>query len=224
MAMALSLKEMSARYAKLYGGPIYDVLEPMGLPNQVLSHEIRPLLPTMRIAGPAFTVHNTSRPRREDDPDTDLMSQLTDPCVVVVQVGRDLQSGNWGELMSNAAQARGARGVVIDGGTRDSREMMEIPGWGCWCRYACPIESGSRNISLDMQVPIFMSGSLTSVVRVEPGDMIFADSDGAIVVPKDIAEEVLIKAEDKVERENLARVDLRKGMTMQEALENYGVG
>lgn len=222
----ISLKEICGRYRKLYGGPIYDVLEQAGYPNQVLAKEIRPLRSDMKVAGPAFTVKSILSPGRwyGGPKRVDLIGSMTPHCVAVYDPGREDQSGHWGEQTSNAAAAKGCQGVVVDGGARDSTQHLAIENWSCFCRFTSPIEAGSRLEMIDIQKPILMSGSLTSVVPVRPGDFVFGDLDGVIIIPKEIAVEVLLKAEEIVSRENKAREELRRGVPREEVMKKYKVG
>ena len=216
--------DLCRRFGKLYCGPIYDVLEKLGYPNQVLDLAIKPLAPTMKVAGIAYTVKSERADR--DEPragKVDLLGGVTPGCVAVYSVGREDRSGHWGELTSNAAAAMGCRGVVVDGGARDSTEHLKIPNWSCFSRYASPIEFGARGRITAVQVPILMSGSLTTIVSVRPGDFIFGDSDGVMVLPQEIMVEVLVKAEDTVKREKTGRALIRQGASMAEVKRKFGV-
>ncbi|MCK5380586.1 MAG: dimethylmenaquinone methyltransferase, partial [Candidatus Latescibacteria bacterium] len=93
-----------------------------------------------------------------------------------------------------------------------------------FCKFTSPLEQGYRETYTDVDVPVFMQGSLTIYVQVNPGDWIFGDCDGIVVVPKDMAEEVLIEAEEIVKRENIARAKMREGMDPQKVREQYKVG
>lgn len=220
-----SLSELCRRYKRLYSGPIYDVLEAMGLPNQVLSNEIRPLLPTMSMAGPAYTVKGGRRhPEhpREDGPR--LLEGLKKHYVAIYDAGGDDKSGHWGELTSNRAAVAGCQGVVVDGGARDASMHVKIPGWSCFSRYTSPIEAARRSRIIGTNVPILMSGSLTEFVEVRPGDFVFADLDGVTVIPQDAVLEVLEKAEDVVKREKKGRAMLWQGKSMEEIAKKYQVG
>ena len=219
-----SVAELCRRYGKLYGGPLYDTLEQMGYPNQVLDLAIKPLVPTMKVAGPAYTVKSERRhPDEPNAPAVDILAGIRRGCVAVYSVGREDRSGHWGELTSNAAAAKGCQGVVVDGGGRDSTEHVKIPKWSCFCRYTSPIEFGSRGRITAVGVPILMSGSLTTVVRVRPGDFVFGDSDGVMIIPQEIALEVLYSAEDVVAREKKGRALIRQGTSMDRVKKAYGV-
>ncbi|MFH1007389.1 MAG: hypothetical protein V1800_07805 [Candidatus Latescibacterota bacterium] len=221
----IPLKEMIERYRKLYGGPIMDVLDRNGLPNQWLHKSIKPLRLDTVIAGPAVTFLHTTRPKSEEQPPSPNLEEAVYPgCIVVVDPGKEQMSGHMGDITANSLAAKGTRGVVIDGGIRDTKNHLQIPDWGVFCKFTSPLEQGPREISTDVNVPVFMKGSLTIYVQVNPGDWIFGDCDGVVLVPKDMAEQVLIDAEEIVERENIARAKMREGMDPKEVREQYKVG
>jgi len=219
-----SVARLCQRFRKLYAAPIYDVLEKMGLPDQALSHEIKPLRPDMKVAGPVYTVKGERQHRDQTRLATvDLLGALKRHDVAVYAAGDD-QSGHWGELTSNRAAKAGCQGIVVDGGVRDSTLHLEIPGWNSFCRYTSPIEAARRAAIVAVNEPILMSGSLTRFVEVRPGDFIFGDLDGAIIIPGDIVLEVLTRAEDMVERETVGRAMLWKGASMEEIARKLDVG
>jgi len=219
-----TLKQLCDRYRKLYGGPLYDVLEKMGYPNQVLSHDIKPLLPDMKVAGPAFTVKGERRhPKQTRFTKVKLIEGLKKHYVCVYAAGDD-QSGHWGELTSNRAAIAGAQGVVVDGGARDSTMHLKIPSWNTFARYTSPIEAARRSGIVAQNEPILMNGTLTRFVEVRPDDFVFGDLDGVIIIPQEIVLDVLVQAEELVEREIKGRELLWKGMTMEDIARKYGVG
>lgn len=221
----IPLEEMCARYRKLYGGPIMDILDRNGLHNQWLHKSIKPLRLDMCIAGPAVTFLHTTRPKWEGQPPgANLEAAVYPDCIVVVDPGKEQMSGHMGDITAHSIWARGAKGVVIDGGIRDSKNQLTIPDWGIFCKFTSPLEQGYRETYTDVNVPIFMQGSLSIYVEVHPGDWIFGDSDGVVVVPKDMALEVLVEAEKIVERENEARAKMREGVDPREVREKYRVG
>jgi regulator of RNase E activity RraA len=123
----------------------------------------------------------------------------------------------WGELLSTAARHRGCRGVVIDGFTRDTRAIKAM-GFPVFCRGIHPADSLGRLDVIAHDVPITCGD-----VRVNPFDLVLADDDGVVVVPRAVAEEALGHAEHKVSGENLVRLKLAEGMSVTEAFQRYGV-
>lgn len=219
--------QMLDRYGRLYSGPIYDVMEAMGLPNQVLSHEIKPLARGMRMAGPAVTQQAVDAPpgtvRFQGNHFDELRAACKPGCIVVYAMGKEQYAGHWGELTSTIVRANGCQGVVIDGGARDS-DLQERMGFQVFCRFTSPIEAGRRAAIMQLQTPVFMPGSLTTHVAVHPGDWVFGDGDGVTIIPKDVAVEVLIKAEEVCEREAKGRSLFAAGMDPVEVVRKYHVG
>jgi 4-hydroxy-4-methyl-2-oxoglutarate aldolase len=219
----------ATRLKALYTAVVFDVMDEMGLPHQCLDLAIAPLDRSMQVAGPAFTVMAgpDMRERSEMPPNTKLadfgvFTQMYDSCVVVVAAAGERQSGIWGELMSNASRVRGATGVVIDGGIRDARLVREIEGLGVFARYTSPIESLRRSRIHDIEIPISMTGTTTSQVRVDPGDWIFGDEDGVLVIPKDALDEVVAKAEEAKDIEDKVRKEVQAGVPVTDVYNKYG--
>jgi 4-hydroxy-4-methyl-2-oxoglutarate aldolase len=221
--------QTAKRLKALYSAVVYDVMDEMALPHQCLDLAIAPLDAPMQVAGPAYTVMAgpDMRERAEMPPNTKLadfgvFTHMYEGCVVVVAAAGERQSGIWGELMSNASRARGATGVVIDGGIRDGRLVREIDGLSVFARYTSPIESLRRSRIRDIEVPISMTGTLTSQVRVNPGDWIFGDADGVLVIPVDALDEVLAKSEEAKDIEDKVRTEVQAGIPVIDVYNKYG--
>ena len=221
----ISIKEMAERFREIPTATLYDTLDSMGYGNQCLSIEIKPLLRDMRLAGRAFTVRGAREPRTENlDPKFENfgMFKAMRPCdVVVVNAEKSSYCGVWGEMMSYTSKQHGAVGIVIDGGIRDGRGLLKIPDWPVFVRYTSPVESAKRWRSHDFQIPIYMSGTLSSQVRVNPGDWMVGDMDGVIVIPQEIAQNVLMKAEEVEAREEKTRQALATGMPIEEVYRKF---
>jgi regulator of RNase E activity RraA len=123
----------------------------------------------------------------------------------------------WGELLSTSAKYRGARGVVLDGPTRDTVAIQAM-GFPVFHVGFHPADSLGRLDVTGHDVPINCGD-----VLVYPGDLVLADHDGVVVVPQGVAEKVLQLAEEKVSGENLVRKALAGGMTAAEAFAKYGI-
>jgi len=226
----VSSDEMARRFRKCASASIFDILDGMyDMPNQCLDLGIKPLVDTMRVAGPVFTVRGAREPRSmydlQRDPkfeDWGFFRAMHPGCVVVIDAQSEGPCGHFGEMMSYVSRQFGATGVVIDGGIRDRAGLLAIPDWPVFARYTSPVESNRRWMIDDMQVPINLSGTLTASVRLNPGDWIVGDADGVMVIPQEIAYEVLLKAEDVERREEATRRDLAAGMPVWEVFAKYG--
>lgn len=222
------LADTAVRLKQLRTAAVYDIMDAMGLPNQCLDLGIKPLDRGMRIAGPAFTIACAADARVDWEYDNDEVKRFTffrrmyRGCVVVVSSGGENRAGHWGELMSMSAQSRGAAGVIVDGGVRDGNILLGMTDWPVFTRYLSPIESRGRTRIRAIEEPIAVGGSLTSQVRIVPGDWIFGDMDGVVVIPAKNVEEVVRRAEDMGGIEDLAREEIRNGADVTMVFEKYG--
>ena len=221
--LAASMQEICERYRKLYAGAIFDVLESLGLPNQVLTHELRPLAPEMKLAGPAFTIKGTATCERDEagrHKRIGMITQMTYPCIEVRDRGTPFNVALYGELSATTARAHGAAGAVIDGATRDGTRLISM-GFPVFARYRNPVEAFGRYMMVACQVPILLSGETTETVRVDPGDFIFGEADGVLVIPKDLTLQVLSECEKLSGVENKARVEFARGDDPVEVFQRY---
>jgi 4-hydroxy-4-methyl-2-oxoglutarate aldolase len=212
-ARTLELEDISERYKRLYAAVVYDVLEGMGYPNQALSHELTALTSGMKLAGPAFTVKGsvTAEPREEDrETALQMVCSMTHPCIEVRDRGTPFNVAIYGELSATTAKAHGATGALLDGGARDCSLLIKM-GFPVFSRYRSPVEAFGRYMIQKFQVPIYVSGELTDTVEIKPGDFIFGEEDGVLVIPKDLIMPVLNKCEEIKALEDEARVDFARG-------------
>ena len=220
-------EEMLQRYARLYSGVIYDTMDKLGLPNQVLAHEIKPLSRGLKMAGLALTLqsvdHVPGSVKGAKDYFRALCRACTPGCVAVYSLGKENWAGHWGELTSTSVKAHGCQGVVLDGGARDS-DLLEAMGFKVFCRFTSPIEMAKRACFIACQQPVQMPGSLTATVIVRPNDWVFADGDGVTIIPQEVATEVLVKAEVLFEREKKGRELFATGMDPVKVIRKYNVG
>lgn len=211
---APTMAEICARYKRLYAGLVFDILESLGYQNQAVSHEIAPLTLDMKLAGPAFTLKGTTTAVKDEKwryRRLNAIKQMKFPCVEVRdRATTPYNVALYGELTATTAQAHGAVGALVDGGTRDSAMLISM-GFPVFVRYRSPIEAFGRVITLDHQVPILVSGELTETVVVNPDDFIFGDLDGVLIIPKDLTLKVLLEAERVAGIENAARDDFKSG-------------
>ncbi len=210
---------MRERFAAIYTAALADVLDDRGLREQVLPPEIRGLAPGTRLAGQAFTVEG--RPADHGDWDGSIRKTLAmlgsvpEQHVAVYQCNHG-RAAHFGELSATSLLARGVAGCVIDGGCRDTRFILG-EGFPVFARHVTPEDCTWRWEVVATQEPITIG---TVVVR--PGDWVVGDDDGVVVVPQDVAAEVLAEAEAKVGTESAIRAAVREGMTPLEAYERYG--
>lgn len=216
-----TIANLTERYARVYSGAVADVLDKRGQRNQIVDGTIQGLTLDMRVAGPAFTCIGAPEDAPESN-DWDMRKQFLDSVtpgtVIVVETGSDTVAAHWGELMSTAARGRGATGVVIDGATRDVTQMMTM-GFPAFVRYRSPASSIGRWRMSGYDVPVTLGG-----VRVRPGDFVVGDADGVVIVPQELAAEVLEEVESLAVAETNMRQELLEGGTFSEVYDRYQVG
>jgi len=219
------MKEMNKQddreYLKkvLYSGILCDVMDQMGYREQALSNKISPLKTDTVIFGPAFTSIGTEVYSMPDDP-------LTAQCKVVDQLGEDeiyvlVTRGNYncavfGELFATAVRGRKGAGVLLDGYARDMKALLDMD-FPLFFRGKNPKTSKGRCEINECQIPVMIDG-----VTINPGDYIFGDIDGVVVIPNDIVDQVLKKALETVSKENVVREKLTSGISLQQAYAEVG--
>ncbi|MEO8398057.1 MAG: hypothetical protein ABI700_33995 [Chloroflexota bacterium] len=223
--------ELQARWDKIRVANVYDTIDKMGYGNQCLDLGIKPLFPHQHLAGMVITVRGSAYPVPRGEPAAGewtgnyfekLREALYPGCVVVIECGGEPHAGKFGEMTSWALQQGGARGIVLDSFIRDSWGLEVIPNYTACARGTSPIESSQRWRIDALNVTIGMPGTLTSRVRVDPGDWIIGEADGVVVVPKKIAMEVLPEVEKLEAEEEGMRQDVAKGMSFGDAYKKWG--
>jgi regulator of RNase E activity RraA len=215
-----SRPELLKRLERLYPAVVADCLDKVGYRANVMEPRIRPLYPDARVAGFASTVHAVQvngPPANRDDyykGELQAVDALRPDDIMIVST---VQGSYWGELLATASRYRGARGIVVDGYTRDALQLMEMQFPTFIAGINCHDSLGRIDVDA-VGVPIRCGG-----VRVEQGDLVLGDFDGVVVVPAAVGDEVISLAEEKVSDENRVRAKLAKGMPVWEAFRTYGV-
>ncbi len=204
----------------LYSAVVADVLDALGHRDQVLSLELH------RVSGAALLFGRAKTTQWEELDEIDprpyeLELQAVDECqpddVLVAAAGGSVRSGVWGELLSTAARNRGCAGALVDGAVRDIDKMDQL-GFTVFARSTCPRDSMHRQRVTAIDVVVNIGG-----VRIERGDLVLADADGAVVVPRAIEQETIARALEKVTAENRVRDEIRAGMKATDVFRKYGV-
>lgn len=128
-----------------------------------------------------------------------------------------MRAGMWGELLSTAARNAGCVGAIVDGAVRDVAQMKRM-GFPAYARGTCIYDSRDRMRVIDVDVPVEIDG-----VVFAPGDLVIADADGVVVVPRAVEAVVVPRAWAKVHAENMVRDAIKAGMKATEAFATYGV-
>jgi regulator of RNase E activity RraA len=204
---------------ELYTPVVGDILDGLGYYHQFLPQPIQPALLEMKLVGRAMPVVMIDVYGPQKKPFgllTEALDQL-EPGEVYLCSGGDMRCAYWGELLTATARTRGAVGAVINGFHRDTPKMLE-QNWPVFTRGRFAQDSSVRTQVTNFRCPIEIGG-----VWVEPGDLVFGDLDGVVVIPKKVEAEVVEKALEKARKENVVRKAIEAGMSSTAALKKYRV-
>lgn len=206
----------------IYVAAVCDILDSLGYRNQAMHQRLRPLLPDPEHCGfigraRTFRWMETDYVV-EDDPyglEIEAMDSLGEGDVAVHSTDFGGTNAPWGELMSTLAQRKGVAGCVCDSQIRDCVKIikMEFPVYYAGIR---PLDSKGRAIVQAYDVPVRCGD-----VLVHPGEVVYADFDGIVVVPKAVEKEVFRLAAGKVNSESLSRKELLEGKSLREVYDKY---
>jgi regulator of RNase E activity RraA len=204
----------------LYTAVLSDALDELGYRQQAMRETIRPLSPDLVFAGWARTIVCMDVYHVSDNPyvmEIEAVDSLMPGEVAVVATGDSKRNAPWGELLSTAAQSRGARGAVVDGLVRDVRKIQAL-GFPVFATGIKPVDSRGRGLVVNYNIPVECQG-----VLVTPGDLVVADYDGVVVVPAAVVTEAVKIATDRVSRESHSREELMNGLLLRQVYDKYGV-
>ena len=204
----------------LYTAVVSDSLDQLGVRNQAMREYLRPLYASCKVAGWARTMSCSDLYHIPEDPysiEIEAVDSLLPGEVAVVGTQKSIRNAPWGELLSTAARARGARGAIVDGLVRDVQKIEEL-GFPVFASGIKPVDSMGRGCVTAYNVPVECGE-----VLVHPGDFVFADFDGVVVVPKAMVKEVIELAAEKVRREDSSRAELMNGAYLRDVFQKYGV-
>jgi 4-hydroxy-4-methyl-2-oxoglutarate aldolase len=216
----LPFPEIVSRLRRLYSAVLCDVLDSLGYRRQALSHEVRPLFADAVAIGRARTIRSEPVdhfPERPYAMELEALDTLVDGDVVVFTTGGDVSAAVWGELLSMAAEAKGARGAIIDGLTRDAAKIREA-AFPVFAKGISSYDSHGRSEVTAYDVPIECDG-----VTVHPGDIVFGDYDGVVIIPAGVLQPVIEQAEAKNRRERKVGEEFKKGRKIAEVFAEYGI-
>ena len=208
----------------LYVAAVSDILDSLGYRNQAMHQRLRPLLPDIRncgLVGRARTVRWMEVDYVvEKDPyglEIEAVDSLRPGDVIIHSTDFAGTNAPWGELMSTVAKLNGAVGCICDSQVRDCVRIIEM-GFPVYCAGISPLDSKGRARVMAYDVPIKCGN-----VVVHPGELVFADYDGIVVIPKEVEQEVLTLAQEKANAETTTRDELLEGKTLREVYDKYGV-
>jgi regulator of RNase E activity RraA len=218
MQFPIPVKELLGRYEQLYTGAINDVLREFRLLDQALPPDIVPLRDSDTVAGIAFTVKSAPNCciTGEMSLRTQMLDTIHEDAFVVWDTSHDQKATLWGGVMTAATKGKKARAACIDGGLRDTRQVLD-QDFPVYHRYRSSNGSLGRCMITHYQVPIKIGD-----VLIKPGDIVFADIDGVLCVPHDIAYQVLTRAEEIKKNEKEIFGWVADGMPIKEITEKGG--
>lgn len=208
------------KLAKMFTAVLQDVMDAMNVREQCMEPNVKPLLPYMRAWGEAVTIYMEEVhevPKKPFELEMKLLDSTKPGQIIIGECHAKKLSAFWGGLLTNAAVGHGVTGVVVDGGVRDYDEICELK-FPVFSAGMTPYDSLGRMDGKELNIPIVCGG-----VKVAPGDLVFADVVGVVVVPQGIADEVIAKAWEKVQGESTVRKELRNGAGVEETFRKYGV-
>ena len=217
--MSASLNEIRE---KLFTSVLSDCLDAVGVMNQALPPRIRPLDEGLVMVGRARTaafmeVYHHDAGGNPYELEIQLVDSLEPGQIPVFACSNPARVAPWGELLSTAARARGAAGALMDGCTRDVKAIRAM-GFPVFHSGIAPLDSKGRGRIMAIDVPIECAG-----VRVEPGDLIFGDADGVVIIPKRVEADVLKLAFEKVKGEHSTLAELQAGEKLADVFARHGI-
>lgn len=215
---AILVKDLLARYERLYTGAVCDVLREFCLLDQALPGYLRPLNDDQTVAGLAFTVKSAPNVKITGEMTfrTKMLDEMGPDTFVMWDTSNDERATLWGGVMTATAVGRGVKAACIDGGIRDTHQIQE-KNFPVYYKHRIPNGSLGRCLITHYQVPIKIGD-----VVIKPGDVILADIDGVLCIPRDIACEVLVRAEEIHANEKKIFGWVAEGQTIQQITENGG--
>ena len=203
----------------LYTPVVGDILDAMGKYHQFLPQPIGPTKENIKVIGRAMPVIMTDIYGPQVKPFgllTEALDQLEENDVYIASGGNH-RCAYWGELLTATARTHKAAGAIIDGFHRDTPQMIaqDFPVFsrGCYAQ-----DSSVRTQVVDFRCPIEVGG-----VWINPGDLVFADVDGVLIIPKELEVEVITQALEKAKGEKVVRKAIENGMSATEAFATFGI-
>lgn len=213
---------------ELFTCVVGDVMDKLNLQRQFLPPQIQPLRQDMVVIGRAMPVlavdvfaekiASSANPLM-DKPFGLMLEALDDLRAneIYVNTGSSPRNALWGELMSTRARKLGSRGAVLNGYVRDTKAILNMGfptfGFGSYGQDSAP-----RLKVVDFRIPIEIGAA-----RIRPGDIIFGDIDGVLVVPAEAEDEIFTRAIEKARGEKLVRKAIEEGSSAVAAFEKYGI-
>jgi len=211
-------EELLLRFEKLYTGAVNDVLREFCLLEQALPRRIIPLREYRSVAGFAFTVKSSPNVKIQGEMEfrVHMLDEMHKDAFVIWDTSRDEKATLWGGVMTATAKSKKVKAACIDGGIRDTHQILEAD-FPVFYEYRISNGSLGRCLITHYQVPVKIGD-----VLIKPGDVILGDIDGVLVVPRDIAFDVLLRAEEIKENEKRIFEWVREGQSVHDITKKGG--
>jgi 4-hydroxy-4-methyl-2-oxoglutarate aldolase len=204
----------------LYTAVVSDALDSLGYRNQSPAISFNAYTGINKLVGRCRTSLWADIFDIDNEPyklELEAVDSCTPGDVLICAAGGSVRSGIWGELLSTAASNSGCSGVIVHGAVRDIKKMADI-GFPVFASGTSPYDSLHRQRIIEIDVQVQIGG-----VLINTGDLVFADEDGIVVVPREIEQEVIDRAFGKVAAENISRDAIKAGMKAGEVYLKYGI-
>ncbi|MCA0402951.1 MAG: RraA family protein [Proteobacteria bacterium] len=194
---------------------ISDALDSLGI-NAVLS-QLNPLNEDIKIAGPAYTVEYRAYDEKPADfkPAGNYIDSVPENAVIVIDCKGREDCSVWGDILSEVAIHKGIAGSVIFGAIRDSASIKKL-NYPIFYKAITMCSGKNRVYKKNEQIPLSIGH-----VQVQPGDIIFADNDGVLAIPKALLEEIIKRATNIKMTENKIKKAVLKGLSLEDARALY---
>lgn len=211
-------QELLKRFEQLYSGVVCDVLRELCLLDQALPSHLRPLNDDQTVAGLAFTVKSAPNVKITGEMTfrTQMLDTLGANTFVVWDTTNDEKATLWGGVMTATAISKGVKAACIDGGIRDTHQIKER-NFPVYYKHRIPNGSLGRCLITHYQIPIKIGD-----VVIKPGDVIMADIDGVLCIPRDVAYAVLMRAEELKANEDKIFGWVSEGQTIHQITDKGG--
>lgn len=211
-------KELLKRFEQLYTGAVNDVLREFTLMNQALPHRIKPLREYRTVAGFAFTVKSapSTLVTGEMGFRAQMLEEMHEDAFVIYDTSGDEKSTAWGGVMTATAKGKGVKASAVDGGIRDTHQILEAE-FPVFYKYRSSNGSLGRCLITHYQIPIQIDD-----VFIRPGDVVLGDVDGVLIVPRTVAYDVLVRAEEIKKNEKKIFGWVKEGQSAREITDKGG--
>lgn len=213
-----SLQEMLRGMHRFYTPLVSDTMERMGLKSGAMHHSIQSIIsdPHLKVCGVAYPCRVSPTERYvEIHTLLEMVDSIPDHAFVLVSADQEIDAALWGGMMSARSMARGAVAAAVNGGVRDIEQIADL-GFPVFGAYRCIKDIRRRGYMLKYNTPVFCGGQ-----TVVPGDILFGDANGLVVIPFEKFEAVYAELERALTEEGATHKGLIGGEGARDLFEKY---